>query len=428
MMVGFGSSHDALVSSARELLIDFERVNFAAVLSSSTILSPEAAGASGAALSGSPDSTATPIVRSDFSPLAIGESLPGVERNPVLLLQLDSLRDRLAAEEKSTAQLLDENARLSLDVRSLAQQLKQERAAGNAVLKRSMHAAPCEGAEVDAGEGHPTTNGLTLASAASQILMLRREVKFLQKQWNTARRDVEGSARRDELLQLQEQVAEAQKRATEAEASAKSATARQRTLIRELSSARAKLSAQHARIERRSAAQTEAAALRAQLHRVQEQLVNSQQQLKQRLLRDELRGGEAACNAITDSPLAERGGVGLAGAEALVTQLLLTFELGAIEQSALEMGAELAAMKAVRQDSTMIRLREAEEDRVRLTTELANALERLALFQEEKEMLRSNQQRSGDSSQAALPPKGPTDDLKNRAQSFAMQFRKGPRK
>ena len=48
-------------------------------------------------------------------------------------------------------------------------------------------------------EGGVDHNGLTLASAASQILLLRREVKFLQKQWNTARRDQESVSAREQV-------------------------------------------------------------------------------------------------------------------------------------------------------------------------------------------------------------------------------------
>ena len=51
---------------------------------------------------------------------------------------------------------------------------------------------------------------LTLARAhpASQILLLRREVKFLQKQWNTARRDGDSVSHREVTEQLNGAVGE----------------------------------------------------------------------------------------------------------------------------------------------------------------------------------------------------------------------------
>ena len=55
---------------------------------------------------------------------------------------------------------------------------------------------------LEVGEGGVDTNGLTLASAASQILLLRREVKFLQKQWAVARCDSASVSHREQLQAL----------------------------------------------------------------------------------------------------------------------------------------------------------------------------------------------------------------------------------
>ena len=63
--------------------------------------------------------------------------------------------------------------------------------------------------------------------------------------------------------------------------------------------------------------------------------------------------------------------------------------------------------------NSTIRRREAEEDRVRLTSELANALERNAQLQEEKEMLRAHPEQA----RAAAGERRP-----NELQKFAKSF------
>lgn len=219
-------------------------------------------------------------------------SLPGASGDlpgpgAVSLEQL-GVRTQLAAETAGVEQLAaeaadlrGENARLATDLRSLAAQLKQERANGGATRKagRPVQRTDSGGDIVSGREGasdEAGSSGLTLANAASQILMLRREVKFLQKQWQSARRDADGAARRDEVAELRDAAEREARRADEALARVSSTEARQRLLVRELGAMKAKLAAQQARILKRSAAQLEAASLRTQLDRASEALSAAQ--------------------------------------------------------------------------------------------------------------------------------------------------------
>lgn len=84
----------------------------------------------------------------------------------------------LKMEREACDELRAENARLTHDIRSIASQMKQERAASNAVLavrvggasalRSSMPACSEELQKYDSEDGTIDTNGLTLASAASQ--------------------------------------------------------------------------------------------------------------------------------------------------------------------------------------------------------------------------------------------------------------------
>ena len=71
-----------------------------------------------------------------------------------------------------------------------------------------------------------------LASAASQIL--RREFKYLQKQWNQAR--VDQALQRRQVMQLREEAEEARRKAAEAE-SRRPFAAKSRIMMRELRAA-----------------------------------------------------------------------------------------------------------------------------------------------------------------------------------------------
>ena len=158
---GRNEAHKSLLLAARELLIDLERTDLESVI-----------GVDGGdrLVQGSPAA---------FQPAAAGASgTLAPEHKKVLLQQVDQLRESLLAEQQECARLHAENAQLSKDVRSLAAQLKQERAASSALLTEHASNSREEGGTGEGGEH----GGLTLANAASQILLLRREVKFLQKQ------------------------------------------------------------------------------------------------------------------------------------------------------------------------------------------------------------------------------------------------------
>ena len=208
-------------------------------------------------------------------------SRPLYARQPPTLSWPRTAPHSLETEQRSCRQLRTENEKLAGDMRTLAQQLKQERAASNAVLAvrvgSSEAAADRSESKQGDGAGEVGANGLTLASAASQILMLRREVKWLQKQWQSARRDQDGTANREQLESLQQSLEEEKARATAALEQAAAAAAQKRLLLRQLAQQRAQWQAQQARMARRSAAQAEAA-LRVQLEQTHEALLTEQQQ------------------------------------------------------------------------------------------------------------------------------------------------------
>ncbi len=148
-------SASGLLLAARELLIDLERTDLEAVLAKGDVDSPHA----------SPVAAKHAQGRSSPSALAAGHK-------EVLLQQVDQLREHLREEQQTCETLRAENTRLAHDLRSLASQLKQERAASNAMI-----AGNADEANGGPGSSEIGTGGLTLASAASQILVLRREVR-----------------------------------------------------------------------------------------------------------------------------------------------------------------------------------------------------------------------------------------------------------
>ena len=334
-----GDSHRALLLAARELLIDIERTDLES-LTAGQLKGPQA----------------TPAADG-------GGTSGGLDRKHkhVLLQQVDELRDGLLSEQQACEVLRQENEQLARDVRSLASQLKQERAASNAVLTR--HQAGGGAAESSAGasvaEGSSGEPGLTLASAASQILLLRREVKFLQKRWNSARVDQDAATTREQMQQLREEAEEARKKAAGAEAATASIAAKSRVLVRELKAARAQVRAQQARMVRRSNAQREVASLKEQLAKAHDAFVAQQQTLKQLQLRERLRrataddgdgedGGEAGGGA---GGVGEYDGAKLEAevAHAGLGLLVLSQELTTLERAWMaEKGAaaELVAIKA----------------------------------------------------------------------------------
>ena len=227
---GHSTDTSAMLEAARELLIDIERHEL-------TLDSQQASG---------------PLPSLDSpSAAAAASSSSGVrmsEHTEELLGELDRLKETVAQEQTSNRKLRSEKSKLSGDMRTLAQQLQQERAASAAVLAVRMGTEPpadgsgaarAEAANGEHGTEDRGTGGLTLASAASQILMLRREVKWLQKQWQSARRDQDGSANRDQLESLQQALEAARSQASAADAAAAAAAAQKRLLMRQLGSSRA---------------------------------------------------------------------------------------------------------------------------------------------------------------------------------------------
>ena len=205
---------------ARELLIDLERTD---------VNVPLPANSSAAAASRNLPAACPPGASGDAS--SSGGGGFDAKHREVLLVQVDELRERLLAEQQASEALRQENERLAHDLRSLASQLKQERAASNAVLTAQAVPDPRSSAMPD---GAAPTGELTLASAASQILLLRREVKFLQKQWNQARVDQKSATTREQIQELRDEAAEARRVAAAAEESSASISAKARIAMREL--------------------------------------------------------------------------------------------------------------------------------------------------------------------------------------------------
>ena len=123
---------EQVLSSARELLIDLERHQLDAE-SGSLPPSPAIAALSPAAQRRlSSDADDASLLTPPRSPTT--RLRQATEHKEVLLSQLDRLRGALDEERAAADALRGENERLSTDLRALAQQLKQERAASNAVL------------------------------------------------------------------------------------------------------------------------------------------------------------------------------------------------------------------------------------------------------------------------------------------------------
>jgi hypothetical protein len=222
-----------MLEAARELLVDIERHEL-------TLDSQQA--------SGPLPSLDSPSAAAAAASSSHSAGVRMSEHTEELLGELDRLKETVVQEQTSNHKLRSEKSKLSGDMRTLAQQLQQERAASAAVLAVRMGTEPpadgsgaarAEAANGEHGTENRGTGGLTLASAASQILMLRREVKWLQKQWQSARRDQDGSANRDQLESLQQALEAARSQASAADAAAAAAAAQKRLLIRQLGSSRA---------------------------------------------------------------------------------------------------------------------------------------------------------------------------------------------
>jgi len=250
--------------------------------------------------------------------------------------------------------------------------------------------------------------------------MLRREVKYLHKQWHAARRDPSSRAVADEIDSLRAQIAACETREVEARRTEERSGARFRVVVRELGSARAQLSAQQARIARRSRAQTEVAELKAQLSRSAEELVRAKQRIRALELRGDLRGD---CAEVAPGSAAGggrgRGGDG-GGAERgrrasdALALLLLTAELQAAESDAAEIGEsqrELSARLSASEGGAQ-RLAQAEQDVATMAAELADARHALASAQEECRRLTAKM--------AAPPPPPPPPPPREKPNIFKM--------
>jgi len=323
----------------------------------------------------------------------------------------------LETEQSSSRHLRSENEKLAGDMRTLAQQLKQERAASNAVLAvRVGNSETAAESKHGDGAGEMGANGLTLASAASQILMLRREVKWLQKQWQTAKRDQDGTANREQLDSLQQALEEEKAKASAAAEAAAAAVAQRRLLLRQLGQQRAQWQAQQARMGRRSAAQAEAAALRVQLEQTHEALLTEQQQRRALQQRSAGRGRSAGGGSdgggafggggggADDDGRAASGsggrGVSALDDEAIFAQRLLTRELISLERGAEQSASSYAALVGAKSEMAL-RLAQADEDRAGLTLELSNLKERFAALSEDRDSMAA---RAGS---LGPPPPGP---------------------
>ena len=374
--------HKNLLLAARELLIDLERTDLESVLATGDV--PP---------NGSPARVPVPMPMFTKPSAEGGE---GDEHKLIILQQVDQLRESLLASQQTCEQLSDENSQLSRDLRSLASQLKLERATSNALVKAGGDTDEL-GAKV--GE-NGDTSGLTLASAASQILLLRREVKFLQRQWNSARVDQSSATTREQMQQLRDEAAEAKRAATAADAATSSAEAKCRLLLRELKAARAQARTQYARMLKRSAAQREVGSLKEQLGKANDAFTAQQQQLKQLKLRERLRraADEEPRRAADDDDEAERGGyaVGLdamkveaEAAHAGLGLMILGNELTLLERAWMaerDAAAELVAIKA----NMSFQVAQVGDDNSTLQAEVTRLKARLAALQEEKELMQGS--------------------------------------
>jgi hypothetical protein len=387
-------SHKGLMLVARELLIDLERD--IDLLNDKVLPLPPAVATAAAS------SATASIASSSSSSAPPGDGGGRDDRHKkVLLTQIDELREALLAEQSACEQLRCENSQLAHDVRSLASQLKQERAASNAMIEKQASGAMHGPTGEVGGE-------LTLASAASQILLLRREVKFLQKQWNSARVDQKQASTREQIQQLRDEADEARRAAAAEQESAAAHAAKGRILLRELSAARAQVRAQQQRMRSRSGAQREVAALKEQLAKAQDAYVEQQQRLKQLELRDRIRAraparGGGGGGGIDDDEFGGDGEDGIDGdAEAVDASaaeaeaaylglglLVLSNELTALERMWMaEKGgaAELVAIKA----NMSFRVAQVEDDNAGLQAEVQKLRARISALQEEKEIMQTS--------------------------------------
>ena len=373
--------HRSLLLAARELLIDLERTDLNSVIDIVRNSTP----GTESSPSKAPPPPPPPPAPSGASNIPDGHK-------DLLLKQVDEYRESLQAEQQACEELREENSRLATDLRSLAAMLKQERAASNAVLQAN-HAY----AEDSASMSAPDTSGLSLASAASQILLLRREVKFLQKRWNSARVDQDAASTREQMQQLRDETAEAKKAAAAAEEAASSSAARSRLLLRELKAARAQVRAQHERMIKRSQAQKEVAVLKEQLSKAREDFVTQQQTLKQLQLRERLR------RPVGDDDDDDEGESGLGGggggfdtsaleeevAHSGLGLLLLSSEITLLERAWMQERGAAAELVAIKSNMSF-RIAQVEDDNNDLQAEVGRLKKRVAALQEEKEVMQTS--------------------------------------
>ena len=192
---------EQVLSSARELLIDLERHQLDAESGSlppspyvrrSLLAQRRSAAADGASLLTPPRSPTTRLRQA-------------TEHKEVLLSQLDRLRGALDEERAAADALRGENERLSTDLRALAQRRSRSARRATPCSRYVGHdggeaAAAGGGAEKKAppppgrrhGRAHAGERGLA-------DVMLRREVKWLQKRLTAAKRDTKSSESREQM-------------------------------------------------------------------------------------------------------------------------------------------------------------------------------------------------------------------------------------
>ena len=148
---------NGLLMSARELLIDIERTEIEHVLSITQDVGPT----DSSRLTSSPLGTKASLIAPS------SKSAHNDAHKQLLLQQVDQYREALVTEQQMCEQLREENARLAADLRSLAAQFKQERAASNAFLASQATGVAEEASSLSIRDGDANTSGLTLASAAA---------------------------------------------------------------------------------------------------------------------------------------------------------------------------------------------------------------------------------------------------------------------
>ena len=269
-------------------------------------------------------------------------------------------------------------------MRSLASQLKQERATSNAMISGGGHPDEAASSSADGAAGA----GLTLASAASQILLLRREVKFLQKQWKGARVDQDQVAVREQLQSLRDEVAEGVAALAAAGEAHESTRALARLLARELKTARAQMREQASRVAERSAAQRTAAALKERLAELEERYEAQALQLKRLKLENRAVRREPLPGAVLDSSDEEEYAAELNAdtSHHIFGLLLLTQELTALERGLADERHRTAGLVRVKSDLSL-RCALLEDTNTELGAEVAKLRGRVSALQEEKEVI-----------------------------------------